>query len=135
MTKLLMISLHFLRFMKFKLTVFSRLLKKAILIALWTKASLCVKSSLLEQSVPRTPGRLKASAISAAKNLFNLRNLRLIKELCTCMALYICRVSPTDVVSALQIHLFLCKTNPISNKLNERKLLSNKELRTKSYEL
>ncbi|MBW8039311.1 MAG: hypothetical protein FVQ85_04860 [Planctomycetes bacterium] len=39
-------------------TVFSRLLKKAISMALWTKASLCVKSSLLEQSLPRTPSRL-----------------------------------------------------------------------------
>ena len=40
--------------------------------ALWTKASLCVKSSLLEQSLPRTPSRLKTSAISVAKNLCNL---------------------------------------------------------------
>jgi hypothetical protein len=39
--------------------LFSRLLKKAILMALWAKASLCGKSSLLEQSLPRTPSRLQ----------------------------------------------------------------------------
>jgi len=33
--------------------LFSRLLKKAILMALWAMASLCGKSSLLEQSLPR----------------------------------------------------------------------------------
>ncbi len=69
--------------------LFSRLLKKAVSMALWTKASLCVKSSLLEQNLPRTPSRPKTSAISAfsavknsclcvfvAKNPFNQRNLR-----------------------------------------------------------
>jgi len=53
--------------------------------ALWVKTSLCIKSSLLEQSLPRTPSRPKTSAISAfsavknscltvlvAKNLCNL---------------------------------------------------------------
>ncbi|MBW8038370.1 MAG: hypothetical protein FVQ85_00025 [Planctomycetes bacterium] len=46
--------------------LYSWLLKKAILMALWTKEGLCVKSSLLEQSLPRlvrhpcggTPSRL-----------------------------------------------------------------------------
>ena len=56
--------------------LFSRLLKKAIVLALWTKASLCVKSSLLEQSLPRTRCRLK-------QNPFNQRNLRL-KNSCLC---------------------------------------------------
>ena len=53
-------------------TVLSRLLKKAVSMALWTKVSLCVKSSLSEQSVPRTPSRPKSSVISVAKNLCNL---------------------------------------------------------------
>ena len=68
-------------------------LKKAILMALWTKASLCVKSSLLEQSLTRTQSRPKTSVPSASKNLCNLllkicaicgknqRNLRLINDL------------------------------------------------------
>ena len=54
--------------------LFSRLLNKAILMALWTKAGLCGKSSLLEQSLSRTPSRPKTSVISVAKNLFNRRN-------------------------------------------------------------
>ncbi len=74
-------------------TVFSRLLKKAVSMVLWTKATLCVKSSLLEQSLPGTPSRPKTSMISASKNLCNLllkicaicgknqRNLRLINDL------------------------------------------------------
>ncbi len=83
--------------------LFSRLLKKAILMALWTKASLCVKSSLLEQSLPRlvrhpcggTPSRLRIISVNPVilsnfslflcvfcaflwlKNPRNLRNLRL----------------------------------------------------------
>ncbi|MGB2809888.1 MAG: hypothetical protein WBC22_19265 [Sedimentisphaerales bacterium] len=72
-------------------TVFTRLLKKAISMALWTKATLCVKSSLLEQNLPGTPSRLKTSMISESKNLFTPletcllflmgRILRLIKDL------------------------------------------------------
>jgi hypothetical protein len=42
--------------------------KAPVSMALWMKASLCVKSSLLEQSLPRTPSRPKTSAISAVKN-------------------------------------------------------------------
>ncbi len=78
--------------------LFSRLLKKAVSMALWTKASLCVKSSLLEQSLSRTPSRPKTSIISVnpvilsnlsscsscaswLKNPFNPRNLRLINDL------------------------------------------------------
>jgi hypothetical protein len=44
-------------------------------------------------------------------------------------------VLSTTVESALQIHPFFCKTNPISNKANERKFLFYKELRTKNNEL
>ncbi len=49
--------------------------------ALWTKATLCGKSSLLEQRLPRTPSRLKTSVISVAKNPFNPHNPRLINDL------------------------------------------------------
>ena len=52
--------------------------------ALWAKASLCVKSSLLEQNLLRTQSRPKTSApsvISVAKNLFNQCNPRLINDL------------------------------------------------------
>jgi len=73
--------------------LFSRLLKKAILMALWTKAGICDKAcpersrtgSLLEQSLPRTPSRPKTSVtsvISVAKNPFNQRNSRLMNYLC-----------------------------------------------------
>ncbi len=88
-----------------KRTVFSRLLKKAVSMALWTKATLCVKSSLLEQSLPGTPSRPKTclpheiaqhylfGVISASQNPCNLllkicaicgknqRNPRLINDL------------------------------------------------------
>ncbi len=62
-------------------TVFSRLLKKAVSMALCTKASLCVKSSLLEQSLPRTPSRPKTSVPSVAKNPLNPCNPCLINDL------------------------------------------------------
>jgi len=56
-------------------TVLSWLLKKAVSMALWTKADLCGKSSLLEQSLPRTPSQPKtseSSVSSVSKNLCNL---------------------------------------------------------------
>ena len=52
--------------------LFSQLLEKVIFMALWTKAILCVKSSLLEQSLPRIPSRPKTSVSSVPKNLCNL---------------------------------------------------------------
>jgi hypothetical protein len=72
--------------------LFSRLQKKAISMALWTKATLCGKSSLLEQSLPRTPSRPIQSLPTYQvgprnlrnlwlKNPFNQRNLRLINDL------------------------------------------------------
>jgi len=113
--------------------LFSRLLKKAILMALWTKASLCGKSSLLEQRLPRTPSRLKSlcplwlfslflcafCAFLWLKNPRNLRNPWLIKDLRVCKMLYKCRVKFTDVMSALQIHLFM------QNKANFQKVNLN----------
>ncbi len=82
------------------------------------------QSLLYKQILPRTPSRPKTSAISDnpvilsissscpscsswLKNPLNLRNLRLINDLRAYKALYICRDIFTDVVSALQIHLFL----------------------------
>ena len=63
-------------------TVFTRLLKKAILMALWTKASLSVKSSLLEQSLPRTSSRPKTNQRQSAKSAFKIRvKPRLINDL------------------------------------------------------
>ena len=44
-------------------------------------------------------------------------------------------LSSTLVERALQIKPFLYKTNPISSKQNERKLLSYNELRTNNNEL
>ena len=98
-------------------TVFSRLLNKAVSMALWTKVSLCGKSSLLEQSLPRTLSRLKTSIISVAKNLFTPLetcfcflmgcNPWLINDLRICKVLYICRDTFTDVMRALQIKLFM----------------------------
>jgi len=122
--------------------LFSRLLKKAISMALWMKAILCGKSSLLEQSLPRTPSRpililaylSSRSAISAfsavkksclcvlvAINPFNQRNLcprypRLINDLRLFKPLYNCRETFTDVMSALQIKLFL-QNEPKSRKV------------------
>ncbi len=131
--------------LRLKRTVFSWLLKKAISMALWTKATLCVKSSLLEQSLPRTPSRLKTSIISVnpvilsnlssclgvlvAINPFNQRKLRLIKDLRLFNALYNCKETLTDVMSALQIKLFLQnKAKFQKSQMNVNKVL------TKAYD-
>ena len=118
-------------------TVFRRLLKKAVSMALWTKATLCVKSSLLEQSLPGTPSRPKTSIISASKNLCNLllkicaicgknlRNLRLINDLRVCKLLYNCREDSTTIESSLQNKLFMQnKANFQKVKLNVTKVLT-----------
>ena len=74
--------------------------------------------------------RLKTSAISVAKNLFNLRNLRLLKDLYACKVLYICRTSSTDIECALQIHPFLTnKANFQKSQMNVSKAL------TKDYDI
>jgi len=103
-------------------TVLSRLLKKAILMALWTKTSLCGKSSLLEQSLPRTPSRLRIicvnpvilsnlSSCSSCLRGEKIREIRvnpwLIKDLRASKVLYNCKDTFTDVMSALQIRLFM----------------------------
>ncbi len=133
-------------------TVFSRLLKKAILMALWMKASLCVKSSLLEQSLPRTQSRPKQNqcnlrnlrlinsclyslflcvfcAFLWLKNPRNLRNLRLINDLRACKLLYNCREDSTTIESSLQINLFM------QNKAKFRKVKLNvNKVLTKDYD-
>ena len=64
-----------------------------------------------------------------AKNLFNLRNLRLINDLRAYKTLYNCRETFTDVMSALQIHLFM------QNKANFRKTQMNvTKVLTREYE-
>jgi hypothetical protein len=64
-----------------------------------------------------------------AKNPFNQRNPRLIKDLSAYNALYICRDTFTNVMSALQIKLFMQnKANFQKVKLNVNKVL------TKDYE-
>jgi len=121
-------------------TVFSRLLKKAVSMALWTMESLCVKSSLLEQSLPRTPSRSKTSVISVisvAKNLCNLllkicvicgKNLRnpwLINDLRPCKALYNCRDASTSIEDSLQIAPFMQnEPNFRKSQMNVNKVLS-----------
>jgi hypothetical protein len=104
------------------------------------------QSSLYKQILPipvrrsfsegGTPSRPKTSMIPVAKNLFTPletcllflmgRNLRLINDLRLCNGFYICRASSTDVMSALQIHLFM------QNKAKFKKVKSNlnKEITT-----
>ncbi len=63
------------------------------------------------------------------KNLFNQRNLRLIKDLRAYKVLYNCRDTFTDVMSALQIRPFM------QNKANFRKSQMNvNKVLTKDYE-
>ena len=69
------------------------------------------------------------SVISVAKNPFNLRNPRLINDLRASNALYNCRETFTDVMSALQIRLFM------QNKAKFRKVKMNvNKVLTKDYE-
>jgi len=107
--------------------------------ALWTKASLCVKSSLLEQSLPRTPSRPKTSIISVnpvilsnlssclgvfvAKNPCNQRNPRLKILFVPVHGIF------TTVERALQISLFM------QNEPNFRKSQMNiNKVLTRDYE-
>ena len=123
--------------------LFSRLLKKAILMALWTKASLCIKSSLLEQSLPKTPSRPKTSMTSVnpvilsnfslflcafcaflwLKNPRNLRNLRLKYS---CQYSLCLRGIFTTVERSLQISPFFMQNEPNFRKsqMNITKVLT-----------
>ncbi|MHC4654131.1 MAG: hypothetical protein ACYS91_03825 [Planctomycetota bacterium] len=110
---------------RLKRTVFSWLLKKAISMALCTKAILCGKSSLLEQCLPRTPSWQKRSLPTFQVGPCNLW---LIKDLRENKALYNCRETFTDVMSALQIRLFM------QNEPNFRKSQMNvTDLLTRDY--
>ncbi len=67
--------------------------------------------------------------IFVAKNPFNQRNLRLIKDLRACKALYNCRELSITVERSLQIKLFM------QNKANFRKSQMNvNKVLTKDYE-
>ena len=124
--------------------LFSRLLKKAVSMALWTKASLCVKSSLLEQSLPRTQSRLRIISVnpvilsnfSSCSSCLRGEKIReisvnpwLINDLRPCKVLYICRDTSTFVGSPLQINLFM------QNKAKFRKVKLNvNKVLTEDYE-
>jgi hypothetical protein len=107
--------------------LFRQLLKKTVSMALWTKASLCVKSSLIEQSFPRTTSRLKQSLPTYQVGPCNPW---LIKDLRENKALYNCRETSTNIESSLQIKLFM------QNKAKFRKVKLNvNKVLTKDYEL
>ena len=93
-----------------KKLVFSWLLKKAIVMALWTKAILCGKSLLLEQGLSRTPSRLKTKSVLIRVNPW------LMKYLYDYKLLYNCRFITTNVKISLQILLFM------QNKANFKKV-------------
>ena len=106
-----------------------RAYKAPISMALWTKASLCVKSSLLEQSLPRTPSQQIRSLPTYQVGPRNPCNPWLIKGLRLFTAFYNCRDTFTDVMSALQIHLFM------QNKANFQKSQMNvNNVLTRDYE-
>ncbi len=90
--------------LRLKRTVFTRLLKKAISMALWTKVILCVKSSLLEQSLPRTPSRPIRSLPTYQVGPRNPCNPRLINDLRLRKITY-------------EIIRKICKTKPNSKKV------------------
>jgi len=93
---------------------------------LWAKAILCGKSSLLEQSLPRTPSRQK-------QNQCNLRNL-LLKNSCQFVSIffvplchrYLCLSGIfTTVERALQINFFMqYKPNLPENQVNASSVLA-----------
>jgi len=109
--KILMISLMF---MRLTATFFSRLRKKAVSMALWTKASFCGKSLLLEQSLPRTLSWQKQNRCESATSAINYFFVPL------CLS----GIS-TTVVSALQIRPFLTnKANFQKSQMNINKVLA-----------
>ena len=111
--------------------VLGRLLNKAISMALWTKVITCDKAGFKSRF---------CQVHKAGKIGVNQRNPRLINDLqlpppvrrrylCAYKALYICRDKITDVVSALQIQLFM------QNEPNFRKSQVNvTDLLIRNYE-
>jgi len=110
-------------------TVFSRLLKKAVSMALWTKASLCGKSSLLEQSLPRTQSWLTTLCPLWLFSLFLCAFLWLNNPRNPCNPWLINDLRAfgifTTVEKALQIRLFMQnKANFRKSQMNVNKVLT-----------
>ncbi len=120
-------------------TVFSRLLNKAISMALWTKAITCDKAGFKSRFCQEHQAGKNIISVNpvilsnfssclcvfVAKNLFNLRNLRLINDLRVCKLLYNCREDSTIVESSLQINLFMQnKANFRKSQMNVNKVLT-----------
>ena len=128
--------------LRLKRTVFTRLLKKAISMALWTKAITCDKAgfksrfcqvhqagkNILLMILAYLSSRSLLILLSCLISLRVLRGEKIrvisvnpwfIKDLRVCELLYKCRDTFTDVMSALQIHLFM------QNKANFQKSQMN----------
>ncbi len=120
-------------------TVLSWLLKKAVSMALWTKASLCGKSSLSEQSLPRTPSRLRIICVNPVNLVKKTPCLGVfvVKKLSASSAFSAVKIlrvvvypEPaegclsgifTTVKSPLQIHPFYAKQTQFAGCSNEHK--------------
>ncbi len=136
-----------------KKRLFSQLLNKAISMALWTKAITCDKAGFKSRFcqehqagkniisvnpviLPALEFRRRGSNSSLClcaflwlKNPFNQRNPWLINDLRLCKVLYNCRETFTDVMSPLQIRLFM------QNKAKFRKSqMSVTNLLTRDYD-
>ena len=95
-------------------TVFSWLLKKAISMALWTKAS------FFSYITPSRPQMARyAARYTRFYTLYAVRYplYKLLSSIVCRLLSVVYRLFFTTVVSALQIDTFLCKTNPISEKV------------------
>ncbi len=126
----------------------SWLLKKAVSMALWAKASLCGKSSLLEQSLPRTPSQLISLCPLWLLSLFRSLSAVALAKADAFVAKILCACPPrrlagnpwlindlhafgifTLVEKSLQIRLFM------QNKANFRKVKLNvNKVLTKDYD-
>ena len=109
--------------------IFCQLLNKAILMALWTKAITCDKAGFKSRFCQvHQAGKIKIGV--------NRRNPRLINDLRLFKAFYNCRDTFTDVMSALQIHLFLQnKANFRKSQLNLTALLTTKYVQMDTWSI
>ena len=115
--------------LRLKRTVFRRLLRKAISMALWVKASLCGKSSLLEQSLPRTPTRLRIISVNPIilSNYFRVLRGEKIREI---------SVNPWLINDLRSTKVYVRKNNLfMQNKANFQKVKLNvTKVLTKDYD-